>query len=88
MQNKKQILNDLIEITNNFSNPQLERVKLNNTWYYIKHQGSIVKIFLNPETDVEPFIESVITIDNENNILIDIIGMVIFIVMVIITTKG
>ena len=88
MQNKKQILNDLIEITNNFSDQQIEKVKLNNTWYYIKRQGSIVKIFLSPETDVNPFIETVITIDDENNILIDIIGMVIFIVMVIITTKG
>lgn len=87
MQNKKQILTDLIEITNNFSNPQLEKVKLNNTWYYIKHQGSIVKIFLNNETNNEPFIEFNNT-NEEDYILIDIIGMAIFIVMVIITTKG
>ena len=87
MQNKKQILTDLIEITNNFSNPQLEKVKLNNTWYQIKHQGSIVKIFLNNETNNEPFIEFNNT-NEEDYILIDIIGMVIFIVMVIITTKG
>ena len=87
MQNKKQILNDLIEITNNFSDQQIEKVKLNNTWYYIKHQGSIVKIFLNNETNNEPFIEFNNT-NEEDYILIDIIGMVIFIVMVIITTKG
>ena len=87
MQNKKQILNDLIEITNNFSDQQIEKVKLNNTWYYIKRQGSIVKIFLNNETNNEPFIEFNNT-NEEDYILIDIIGMVIFIVMVIITTKG